>query len=87
MHSLELRESIESKFKKISKKDKKQMIIIEKKISQILSNPYMFKPLKAPLNNLRRVHVMKSFVLIYSINEKEKSIIIEAYEHHDKAYK
>lgn len=87
MHSLELRESIESKFKKISKKDKKQMIIIEKKISQILGNPYMFKPLKSPLNNLRRVHVMKSFVLIYSINEKEKAIIIEAYEHHDKAYK
>lgn len=87
MYSLEVRESVESEFNKLARKDKQQLLFIEKKIKQILEDPYRFKPLKAPLQNMRRVHIVKSFVLIYSIEEETKTVIIEAYDHHDNVYK
>ncbi|MDI6654266.1 MAG: type II toxin-antitoxin system mRNA interferase toxin, RelE/StbE family [Candidatus Hydrothermarchaeota archaeon] len=87
MYSLEVRESVDRIFLKLSKKSPKQMLIINKKIAQILQNPYRFKPLRAPMQNLRRVHVDRSFVLVYSVDEKNKVVIIEDYEHHDKVYR
>ena len=59
---------------------------IKKKVSEILENPYHFKPLKAPMQNYRRVHI-GSFVLVYSIDENKKAVILERYEHHDSVYK
>ncbi len=38
------------------------------------------------MQHLRRVHVDKSFVLTYSVDEKNKVVIIEDYDHHDKIY-
>lgn len=86
-YSLELRDSVDKVFRKLSKKNKQQLIMIEKKIHQVLKDPYRFKPLRTPLQNLRRVHILKSFVLLYSIKEKSKTVIIEAYDHHDNIYK
>jgi len=38
------------------------------------------------MHGSRRVHIDKSFVLIYEIDEKEKIIRILDYDHHDKIY-
>ena len=73
-------------FHKLSKKNPKQLIIIEKRIQEITSNPYRYKNLRAPLQHLKRVHINKHFVLVFSIDEKAKTVIIEDYEHHDKIY-
>ncbi len=86
MYSLEVRESVDRIFSKLAKKNPKKMRIIEKKIKQICEKPLYFKPLRAPMQHLRRVHVDKSFVLTYSVNEKNKVVIIEDYDHHDKIY-
>jgi YafQ family addiction module toxin component len=86
MYSLEVRESVDRIFSKLAKKNPKQMRIIEKKIKQICEKPLHFKPLRTPMQHLRRVHVDKSFVLTYSVNEKNKVVIIEDYDHHDKVY-
>ncbi len=56
MYSCELRKSVERTFHKLSKKNPKQLIIIEKKIQEITSDPYRYKNLKAPLQHLKRVH-------------------------------
>ncbi|MBI4044291.1 MAG: type II toxin-antitoxin system RelE/ParE family toxin [Candidatus Diapherotrites archaeon] len=74
-------------FKKLGKKDKNQLLAINKKIQQLQENPYIGKPLHFPLQNMRRVHILKSFVLIYDIQEKEKTITIRDYDHHDNIYK
>jgi mRNA interferase RelE/StbE/toxin YoeB len=63
MYSLEVRESVDRIFSKLAKKNPKQMQIIDKKIKQILEKPHHFKPLRAPMQHLRRVHIDKSFVL------------------------
>jgi len=85
MYNIEIRKEVEKFLKKLIKKDKVSLIYISKKINEIRTDPYHFKPLKKPLQNYRRVHI-GNFVLIYSINEKTKTIIIERYKHHDKIY-
>ncbi len=86
MYSLEVRESVDRIFSKLAKKDPKMMRIIEKKIKLICEKPLHFKPLRAPMQHLRRVHIDKSFVLTYSVNEINKVVVIEDYDHHDKIY-
>jgi len=85
MYHLEVRESANKIFKKLAKKDKVSFEYINKKIKEIIGNPYRFKPLKVPMQNFRRVHV-GSYVLVYSKNEEEKVVVIERYKHHDEVY-
>lgn len=85
MYLLEIEEDVLRIFKKLSKKDKKQLGAITKKIQQILADPYQFKPLKHPLEGLRRVHI-GSFVLIYEIIENPNKVRVLKYKHHDLAY-
>jgi YafQ family addiction module toxin component len=86
MYKIKVREKTEKIIKKVYKKDKTTAKYISNKIKQIQENPYAFKPLKKPLQGYWRVHI-GNFVMLYSINEKTKTVIIEKYAHHDKAYK
>ena len=86
MYNLEIDKDVCKKFEKLSKKDAQQIEYVNKKIEKILQNPHQFKPLKHPMEMLRRVHV-GSFVIIYQIDEKRKTVIVWEYEHHDEAYK
>jgi len=86
MYLLDLRDKVKERFHKMEKKDKKQLEIINKKILQIRENPHKFKPLSNIMKGLRRVHV-GSFVLVYSIDEKNKTVILEDYDHHDNIYR
>jgi YafQ family addiction module toxin component len=86
MYNLEARENVDRIFRKLSKKDKVSFNYINKKIKEIQENPHHFKPLRKPLQNFRRVHI-GHYVLIYSIDEKRKTVIIEKYQHHKEAYK
>jgi YafQ family addiction module toxin component len=86
MYNLEIRDSVDKIFNKLAKKDRVSFEYISKKIAEIRENPYHFKPLKKPLQNFWRVHI-GNYVLVYSINENTKTIIIERYKHHDEVYK
>lgn len=87
MYDLELKESVEKLFHKLARKNRSEMDIIDKKIAQILVDPYHFKPLKKPMAQKRRVHIVGSMVLVYSIDEATKTVIIHDYDHHDKVYR
>ncbi|KYC53700.1 MAG: hypothetical protein AMQ74_00319 [Candidatus Methanofastidiosum methylothiophilum] len=85
--SLEISNHLQNKFNKLITKDKRQLEILNKKIKQILLNPFIFKPLKGEMKGARRVHISKSFVLVYEIDEKSKVVRLLDYDHHDKIYK
>ncbi len=85
-YQLVISDKADKVFKKLMKRDKKQLNIINKKIQQILENPYHFKPLKGDMKGSRRVHIDTSFVLTYEIEESTKSVRILDYDHHDKIY-
>lgn len=71
---------------KLCKKDPILKDALKKKISEILENPYHYKPLRYDLYGERRVHIIDSFVLIFEINEIEKKISLKRLKHHDNAY-
>ena len=85
-YNLELRAHVDKLFAKMAKREKYNLEIIYKKIEEICGNPEKFKPLNAPMQNLRRVHVLKSFVITYSIDEPSHTVWIEDYAHHDEIY-
>jgi YafQ family addiction module toxin component len=87
MYNLEIKESLDKKFKKIKKKDRGIIELIDRKVRDILDDPYRFKPLRKPLQNKRRVHVGGAFVLIYEINEEERVVTLLEFDHHDNIYK
>jgi YafQ family addiction module toxin component len=86
MYLLESRQHVDRIFKKLAKKNPRQMEVIADKIQEILQDPHVFKPMHFPLGGKRRVH-FGSFVLLFSIDEPRKTVILEDYEHHDKIYK
>lgn len=86
MYSLATKPNIDRIFSKIGKKNPKQMQIIFKKIEQIIENPYHFKPLRGDMKGARRVHIDKSFVLTYEIDEEHKVVKLLDYDHHDSIY-
>jgi len=75
--------------KAIGKATKKNSLLrktINNKITEIIQNPHHYKPLKYDLTGERRVHILKSFILKFIINEQNKTIIFIFFGHHDKAY-
>ena len=87
MYKLAIKENLDRKFKKLKKKDRELLVLIDRKVREILDNPYRFKPLRKPLQNKRRVHVGGSFVLVYEINKDEKIVTLLDLDHHDNIYK
>ena len=85
MYELKLSNKLIGKFYKMGKKDKKQLETINKKIFEIRENPHRFKPLSNIMKGFRRIH-FGSFVLIYSIDEKNKTVALEDFDHHDNIY-
>jgi YafQ family addiction module toxin component len=85
LYSLEINEEVLKTFKKMAKKDKTQLEAINRKIEQILTDPFQFKPLRHPLEGLRRVHI-GSCVLIYEVFENSKTVRVLKYKHHDEVY-
>jgi len=86
IYALFIPEELDKIFYKLVKKNQKQMQIINKKINQVLENPYHFKPLRGDMHGARRAHIDKSFVLTYEIDEKNKTVRLLDYDHHDNIY-
>ena len=85
-YNLKARKHVDRLFAKMARREKHNLEIIYKKLEEVCENPEQFKPLNAPMQNLRRVHILKSFVITYSIDEGTHTVWIEDYDHHDKIY-
>ena len=86
MYSLETKNNLDEKLKKLYKKDRKKYEIIIKKAEEVIKNPHHYKNLRAPLQFLKRVHIDKHFVLTFSVDEKTKTVTLEDFNHHKKIY-
>lgn len=76
---------------KLSKKDPLTAESVGKKIKQIITSDIQtidhYKNLKNELSDYKRVHVAKSFVLMFKVYKKENFILFDKIKHHDDAYK
>jgi YafQ family addiction module toxin component len=59
---------------------------VDTKVAQILEDPMRFKPLRAPMQGLRRVHVGGSYVIVFEPDSTRKSVRFLRLAHHDEAY-
>ena len=88
MYDLDIKEEADEIFKKLEKKNRKQLEIIDKKIKEIQLNPqHIYKFLRAPLQAFNRVHIDNHFALIFKINHQDKVVEVYYFDHHDRVYK
>ena len=79
--------SCERSIYKACKKNPVLRGILRNKMTEIISSPFHYKPLRYDLVGERRVHILKSFVLKFQIDESRKVVTFIAFEHHDEAYR
>jgi YafQ family addiction module toxin component len=84
LYELEKSERFDKDIRKLLNKNKPLQEALKKAIVKISLNPEHFKPLKSPLQNTRRVHVLGSFVLVFEI--RGNTIRLLRFAHHDEAY-
>ena len=87
MHILEIKPSFQKDINKLCKKNPILRDALEKKMNEIVENPQHYKPLKYDLAGERQVHIMKSFVLKFEIDEQNKIVTFFFFLHHDEAYR
>lgn len=87
MFTYEFSKELGRKLEKIRKKRKTIFDAVMKKIMEIKENPEAYKMLKYEMSGYRRVHIMKSFVLIFRVDNKSNKIIFQDFDHHDRIYR
>ena len=78
---------LKTTLEKTCKKDRQLFNSVMKKIKEILNNPHHFKPLSNDLKGFYRVHIEKSFVLIFIIEENNAVVEFIDLKHHDEIYR
>ena len=77
--------------KKLSIKDKVRVIILNKKIKEIIDNDDIsidrYKNLRYGLNEYKRVHIDRSFVLLFKVDKENNHILFAKLKHHDEVYR
>ena len=86
-YALAIKPELDKIFTKLVKKNKKQYEIIMKKIGEVLENPQHYKNLRVPLQDWKRVHIDRNFVLCFSVDENTKIVTLEDFDHHDNVYR
>jgi len=86
-HEIEIKPSCQESISKLCKKNHILKDALKKKMEEVMQNPQHYKPLRYNLAGEKRVHIMKSFVLKFEVNEAKKLVTFIAFSHHDDAYK
>ncbi len=86
MYSLEVKEGVDRTFRRMAGKNPARLASVRRKVEEVLADPHRFKPLRAPMEGMRRVHV-GPFVLVYQVDERRKVVTLVDFEHHDRVYR
>ena len=90
MFKFDFSDELKVKIKKLSKKDRKKLEILYKKVSEIISNDEKtidrYKNLRYDLKTLKRVHIDKHFVLTFRVIKDDNFVLFVDLDHHDNVY-
>ncbi|MGP8167499.1 MAG: type II toxin-antitoxin system RelE family toxin [Methanoregula sp.] len=76
---------IEEIFRKMRKKDSARFKQLVRKLRELGENPEIGKPLRSPMQGLRRLHI-GHHVLTYKLDKKKEQITLVDFAHHDDVY-
>ncbi|HNV01485.1 MAG TPA: addiction module toxin RelE [archaeon] len=86
----DISDELESLLKKMYKKNKQTYEAIMNKIDEIASRDNttidFYKNLQNELKEYKRVHIMKSFVLLFKVYKEKNFILFDKFSHHDEIY-
>ncbi len=90
MFDFDLSDELKLKIRRLLKKDKKKVEIINRKIKEIINNDKYsvsrYKNLKYNLKQFKRVRIDKHFVLTFKVDIEKNFILFVDFAHHDKVY-
>jgi mRNA interferase RelE/StbE/toxin YoeB len=90
MFNFNLSDELKLKIKRLLKKDKKKVEIINKKIKEVIDNNSesinRYKNLRYNLKEFKRVHIDKHFVLTFKVNYTANFILFVDFDHHSRIY-
>ncbi len=88
--NFDLSDELKAVLRKLSKKDLKRVLIVNKKIKEVINNDEdsvdRYKNLKHGLKEYKRVHIDKSFVLVFKVDKPRNHILFDRMAHHDDIY-
>ena len=89
MYSHEIKPHLKKILEKLSKKDKHTYEQILKKIDEIIKSDSIehYKNLRHDEKEFKRVHIDKSFVLLFKVLKEKNFILFDRFDHHDNIYK
>lgn len=89
MFEFDITDILKKKLEKVGKKDKILALNFYKKIKEIISRDQktiqMYKNLKSPMNEYKRIHLTDNYILLFKV-QKNKIIFIDI-KHWDDVYK
>ena len=84
-------DELEETLTKLYKKDRKRYEAIMKKTEEIASRDSdtieFYKNLRHDEKEYKRVHIDKSFVLLFKVFKEKNFILFDRFDHHDNIYK
>ncbi|ODS43086.1 MAG: hypothetical protein MSIBF_02810 [Candidatus Altiarchaeales archaeon IMC4] len=88
----DLTDKLKFKIKKLVKKDKKKVEVINRKIKEIVQTEYnaidsRYKNLRHEMSDRKRVHIDGPFVITFRVDKDKNFILFLDYDHHDRIYK
>lgn len=91
MFLYDLSDKLKFKIRKLLKKDRKKVEIINRKIKEVISTDprsidERYKNLRYDLSDRKRVHIDGPFVMTFRVDKSRNFILFLDYDHHDRAY-
>lgn len=84
---IDIMPSCQKQIGKVCRKNPIALQALRRKMDEIIENPSRYKPLMYDLTGERRVHILKSFILKFEVDETRKVVTFIAFKHHDDAYR
>lgn len=90
MFNFDISDELKLLIRKLSKKDKKGVLTLNKKIKETINNNkdsiHRYKNCRYDLKGFKRVQIDRSFVLLFQVHKEENIIFFWRLKHHDDVY-
>jgi mRNA-degrading endonuclease YafQ of YafQ-DinJ toxin-antitoxin module len=90
MFDFDVSDELKFVIKRLIKKDKKRLMILNKKIKEVINNDSetidRYKNCKYDQKEYKRVHIDKSFILLFKVTKEKSHILFIKLGHHEDIF-
>ena len=89
MREYDINPDLDKILQKLFKRDRVAYNAVISKIREVINSPDVehYKNLRHDMKDKKSVHIMKSFVLVFSYDKSKDTVYFLDYDHHDNIYK